>query len=270
MALQDMTRRTEVNQKAREKELAAAKEKAELAKKNGEWDKVWGIVKAVGGMAASIAMMVAGAALIATGAGAVVGAMMFAYGAYSLVNAGYDLADSIGQAQGKDPSPWRPSVGELAAWIAKESGADEETQQKWRLGAEIALAVVMLVVTLGASAASSSAKLADTASKGANLLKFGKTVGVAANIVKGVGDIGQGIKRIEMAKIKYEQAEIKARLDRLQVAVTVIQSQMEKSQDLLKLLNETLMSIWDTAAERLKTLSEANRRVWGSGRGNMV
>lgn len=270
MALQDLTRRTEANQKAREKELAAAKEKAELAKKNGEWDKVWNIVKSVASVAASVAMIIAGAALMATGAGAVVGAMMMAYGVYSLVNAGFDLADSIGQAQGKEPSPWRPSIGELAAWIAKEAGADEETQQKWRLGAEIALAVVMLVVTLGASAAASSAKLADAASKGSKLLAIGSRLGQVATLVKGVSDVAQGIRRIEMAKLKYEQAEIKARLDRLQVALTVLQSQMEKSQDLLKLLNETMMSIWDTAAERLKTLNDANRRVWGSGRGNMV
>jgi hypothetical protein len=97
-----------------------------------------------------------------------------------------------------------------------------------------------------------------------------KLFGMGANIVKGAADVAIGVMTIQNSKLKYEQAEVKARLDQLQTLLDKLQADVEKSQDLLKTLNETLMSIWDVAAERLQVLRDADRRVWGGGRGNMV
>jgi hypothetical protein len=281
MALSDMTKRIENNQKLREKEMAIAKEKAQVAEKNKEWSNFWNIVKAVGSVVASAAMIAAGAVMVATGVGAAPGAIMMAYGVYSLVNSTMDLVDAIRTSQGKEPIGFRLTVGELAAWIAKQAGADEETQAYWRVGAELALAVIVTAATLGtagasasASAAANIAKAAETGTKVAKAAetgaKLGKLLGMGANIVKGSAEVASGIMTIKNAKLKYEQAEIKSRLDQLQTLLDKLQADVEKSQELLKTLNETLMGIWDVAAERLQVLRDADRRVWGGGRGNMV
>ncbi len=274
MALADMTKRIENNQKLREKDMAIAKEKAQVAEKNKEWTNFVNILKSVASVAASVIAIVAGALMIATGVGAAPGAIMMAYGVYSLVNSTMDLVDAIRTSQGKEPIGFRLTVGELAAWIAKQAGADEETQAYWRIGAEVALAVIVTVATLGTAGASASAgaaaNIAKAAEASAKVAKMAKLFGMGANIVKGAADIAGGIMTIQNAKLKYEQAEIKSRLDQLQTLLDKLQADVEKSQELLKTLNETLMGIWDVAAERLQVLRDADRRVWGGGRGNMV
>lgn len=274
MALADMTKRIESNQKLREKDMAIAKEKAQVAEKNKEWTNFWNIVKAVGSVVASAAMIVAGALMVASGVGAVAGAIMIGYGVYSLVNSSMDLIDAVRTSQGKEPIGFRLTVGELAAWIAKQAGADEETQAYWRIGAELALALVVTVATLGAASgaasASATANIAKAAEAGAKVAKMAKLFGMGANIIKGAADVAIGVMTIQNSKLKYEQAEVKARLDQLQTLLDKLQADVEKSQELLKTLNETLMSIWDVAAERLQVLRDADRRVWGGGRGNMV
>jgi len=274
MALADMTKRIENNQKLREKDMAIAKEKAQVAEKNKEWTNFVNILKSVASVVASAVAIAAGALMIATGVGAAPGAIMMAYGVYSLVNSTMDLVDAIRTSQGKEPIGFRLTVGELAAWIAKKAGADEETQAYWRVGAELALAVIVTVATLGTAGASASAgaaaNIAKAAEASAKVAKMAKLFGMGANIVKGAADIAGGIMTIQNAKLKYEQAEIKSRLDQLQTLLDKLQADVEKSQELLKTLNETLMGIWDVAAERLQVLRDADRRVWGGGRGNMV
>jgi hypothetical protein len=210
-------------------------------------------------MLKSVVSVVVSAAVLVAGV-MTANPLLAAYGAYMLVNATMDVIDSVRAYQGKDPIGFRLSVGELAGWIAKQAGADEKTQAWVNMGTEIlfGLAVGGGASMLGAAKAATPA------------LTTVNRISQAAQVVQGLVNIGQGIAKIQMAYNKYEQADVKSRLDRLQVLYDQLQKQLERSQDLIKNLNEAIGAIWDTAADRLKTTREAQDRVWGGGRRNMV
>ncbi len=248
--MKDRQKRIEANQKDREKELQVAKEKAIQAEKDKEWKKFWGMLKAVGSVLVAAAVTAAG---FMTG-----NPLLVVYGGYLLINATMDVVDAVRAYQDKEPLGFRLTVGELAGWIAKQCGADEEEQAYWNAGTEIVFGIVM---TFGASALASGA---------ANASKLASGLAKTAQLVNSATAIAQGINTIQMAALKYEQAESKERLQKLQLIYEQLQQQLEKSQELLKTLNEALMAIWESAADRLKSTNEAKQRVFGGGRRNMV
>lgn len=252
-SIKDRQTRIEKNQKEREVELAAAKEKMLAADRAKEKEKVWNILKSVASVVTSLAMMAAGAVLAPTG----VGVALLAYGTYSLINSTMDLVDSVRDYQGKEKIGFRLSVGELAGQIAKAFGADEQTQLWVNAVTEIALALAVTVMTLGASSAATTGRVI-------------QAVGVAGNLMQGSLQAYKGILTIQNARLKYDQAEIKSRLDRLQMNYDVLKSQLEKSNELIKSFQEALLSIWDVAADRLKTNNDAKLMIWSRGRGNMI
>lgn len=265
-SMQDRQTRIEKNQKEREVELAAAKEKMLAAAKQEEKNKVTNILMAIGSIVASVAMIAIGAVLAPVGGG-----LLVAYGTYSLVNAGFDLADSVRAAQGKEPIGWRPSVGELAGRIAKAFGADEETQLKANVGAELAFAVVMMIATMGAGSATGGAKAIKTGADALNKSsKLANALSKGVNYTQGALALYQAKQSIDTALLKYDQAEQKSRLDRLQVQYDQFNEQMKTSLELMKTLQEAYAAVWDVAAERLKSSNEALTRTWGGGRGNMI
>ena len=272
LSMQDRQKKIEANQKERDKEYEIAKEKALAAHKTGEWDKFFG-------MLSSVASVVLSAAVIA--AGVVTGNPVLAvYGGYMMVNATMDVIDSVRAYQGKDPIGFRLSVGELAGLIAKKVfGADESTAAWINMGVEVAFGLILC----GAAAYSSAAKTAKAAKAAADVAKTAETatevtktglmakrLGQGAQIAQGLSNIGAGINKIKLSLEKYEVAETKARLDRLQLVYTQLQKQLENSQELIKTLNEAMNAIWESAGDRLKTSREAQDRVWGGGRRNMV
>jgi hypothetical protein len=249
----------EANQKERQKELEVAKVKAELATKTQEWDKFWGMLKSVGSVVLSAAV-IAGGVITAN-------PLLVGYGAYMMVNATMDVIDSVRAYQDKEPLGFRLSVGELAGWIAKEAfDADEKTQIMVNLGFEVAFGLAVG----GGAAAFGAAKAAKTASDASKLLSAGQTMARVGQVLKGFSDFAQALTRMEMADRKYDMAQSKARLDRLQLIYDMFQKDMERSNELIKMLNEALLGVWDSAAERQKISKETQNRVWGTGRGNMV
>lgn len=252
MSVKDRQNKIQANLKEREKEFAIAKEKAIQAEKDKEWKKFTDMLKSVISVVVSAVVLVAGVMTA--------NPLLAAYGAYLLVNATMDVIDSVRAYQGKDPIGFRLSVGELAGWIAKQAGADEETQMWVNVGTEIAFG---LAVGGGASAMGA----AKTLSTAATTIK---RISQAAQIAQGLTNIGQAILKMQIADNKYEQAQVKSRLDLLQLQYDQLQKQLEKSQDLVKTLNEAIGAIWDSAGDRLKTAREAQDRVWGGGRRNMV
>jgi hypothetical protein len=249
LSVQDRKTRIEANQKAREKELMVAREKAVDAEKNKEWTKFWNMLKAVGTWIVAAAVTVAS---FMTG-----NPLGVAFGMYMLANATMDVVDAVRAYQGKDPIGWRLSVGELAGWIAKKLGADEQTQAIVNAVTEIVFGIAMAFATGGASLATSGSNVAS------NIARLGMAINAVASIAK-------GIQTIKTAILKYEQAESKARLDRLKVLLDRLQADMERSNDLLKVLQEAISAIWDAAADRLKMSNEAQQRIWGGGRRNMI
>lgn len=249
LSVQDRKTRIEANQKAREKELAVAREKAVDAEKNKEWTKFWNMVKAVGSLIVAAAVTVAG---VMTG-----NPLLAAYGLYMAANAVMDVVDAVRAYQGKDPIGWRLSVGELAGWIAKQLGADEKTQAIVNAVTEVVFNLAMMVATMGASSASSMSNI------GTAMARIG-------GVINGVATVAKGISTIRNALLKFEQAESKANLDRLKLILDRLQQDLERSNELLKVLQEAISAIWDAAADRLKMSSEAQQRIWGGGRRNMI
>jgi hypothetical protein len=259
LSVQDRQKKIEANQKERDKEFEVSKIKAAAAEKQKEWNKFWGMLKSVGSVVLSAAVIAAG---VMTG-----NPLMAAYGAYMMVNAAMDVIDSVRAYQGKDPLGFRLSVGELAGWIAKKAfNADEKTQAIANAVTELAFG---LIVGGGASFANAgkAIKAGEAISKAAAI---GKRLGQFGQVAQGVSTIGQGFATIQMAEDKYQMDESKARMDRLQLVYDRLQKDLEKSQDLMKTLSEALAAIWEIAGDRLKTTREAQDRVWGGGRRNMV
>lgn len=249
----------DANQKERQKELEAAKVKALLAAKNEEWDKFWGMLKSVTSVVLSAAVIAGG---VMTG-----NPLLAGYGVYMMINATMDVIDSVRAYQDKEPIGFRLSIGELAGWVAKEAfKADEKTQAIVNAGFEVAFGLALG----GGAAIFGAAKAAKGVSDASKLLNAGKTMARVGQVLKGLTDIAQGLNTIEMANLKYDMAQSKARLDRLQLIYDMFQKQMEKSNELIKMLNEALLGVWDSAAERQKISKETQNRVWGTGRGNMV
>jgi hypothetical protein len=268
-SMKDREGKIKENQKAREKELQVAKEKAIETEKNKDWNKFWGMMKAVGSVVLSAAVIAAGAM---TG-----NPLLAGYGVYMMVNATMDVVDAVRAYQDKEPIGFRLSVGELAGWIAKEAfGADKKTQAYVNAGFEIAFGVVM---TMGAGAvsagkaAAAAAKLAEAgaaAEKVSKAYTVGQYIGRVGQVIQGVSGFAQGHSAIQIAYLKYDSAESKAKLAQLNVIYDQIQKQLEQSNDLLKTFNEAMASVWETAADRLKNADESQKRIWGGGRRNMV
>ena len=262
-SMKDREGKIKENQKAREKELQIAKEKAVEAEKNKDWNKFWGMMKAVGSVVLS-------AAIIA--AGVMIGNPVLAgYGVYMMINATMDVVDAVHAYQDKEPIGFRLSVGELAGWIAKEAfDADEKTQAWVNAGFEIAFGVVMSMGAGAISAGKAAAAAADAANQVSKAYTIGVYMGRVGQVIQGVSGVAQGYMAIQTAYLKYDQAESKAKLARLNVIYDQIQKQLEQSNDLLKTLNEAMASVWETAADRLKNADESQKRIWGGGRRNMV
>lgn len=262
MSVRDRQKKIEANQKERDKEFEIARGKAIAAQKTAEWDKFFGMLKSIGSVVLSAAVIAAG---VVSGNPLLVG-----YGAYMMVNAVMDVVDSVRAYQGKDPLGFRLSVGELAGLIAKKCfDADEKTALWVNLGVEIGFG---LLVGGAAAAANASkvAKAADAATQVSKAATMAKRIGQGAQIVQGVVNMASGLNKIQLAYDKYAMAETKARLDRLQLIYDQLQKQLETSQELIKTLSEAMSAIWESAGDRLKTSREAQDRIWGGGRRNMV
>lgn len=273
MSMKDRQQKIEANQKERDKEFEIARAKAISAHKKAELEKFFGMVKSIASVALSAAVIAAG---VLTG-----NPVMAIYGGYMLVNATMDVIDSVRTYQGKDPIGFRLSVGELAGLIAeKVFGADKQTALWINLGAEITFGLVMMGGAAAYATAAKAAKAAEAAKNAVDLVettnKFSKTaymaqkIGQGAQIVNGVTNTMAGINKIQLEYEKYDLAETKSRLDRLQLIYDQLQKQLEASQDLVKSLSEAIGAIWENAGDRLKTSREAQDRVWGGGRRNMV
>lgn len=260
----------EANGKEREQKIREAADKANQAEKKGFWSKLWGIVKSVASVVGSALMVAAGVAL--TAVSGPVGIAIAAMGAYMLAGAVVDLVSEIKVAAGGEPISWRPTLGELAAVIAKAAGASEETQMWWKLGVDLAVTVVMIAASFMVPGAQGKAlqKLAEagkTAEKMAKLAKFtdvSSKIGGASNIIGGVGAVGQGLTNISIARDRYDMKTAQAALDRLQLLYDQLMAYMEQSNERTKSQQETMVAIWDNAGDRLKIFNQMKMRPWAA------
>jgi hypothetical protein len=265
----------EANGKEREQKIREAADKANQAEKKGVWSKLWGIVKSVASVVGSALMVAAGVAL--TAVSGPVGIAIAAMGAYMLLGATVDLVSEIKVAAGGEPISWRPTLGELAAVIAKAAGASEETQMWWKLGVDLAVTVVMIAASFMVPGAQAKGlqKLAEAGKmvdKMGKLAKFtnisGKftnissKVGAASNIVGGVASVGQGLTNISIASDRYDMKQAQAALDRLQALYDQLMAYMEQSNERTKTQQETIIAIWDNAGDRLKMFNQMKMRPW--------
>jgi hypothetical protein len=258
----------EANSKEREQKIREAADKASQAEKKGFWSKVWGIVKAVASVVGSALMVAAGVALAAVSGP--VGIAVAAMGAYMLLGAVVDLVSEIKVAAGGEPISWRPTLGELAALIAKAAGASEETQMWWKLGVDLAVTVVMIAASFmvpgaqakGLQKLAEAGKMVDKMSKLAKFTNVTNKIGGASNIVGGVGAIGQGLTNISIAYDKYDMKTAQAALDRLQALYDQLMAYMEQSNERTKSQQDTMIAIWDSAGDRLKMFNQMKMRPW--------
>jgi hypothetical protein len=258
----------EANSKEREQKIREAADKASQAEKKGFWSKLWGIVKAVASVVGSALMVAAGVALAAVSGP--VGIAVAAMGAYMLLGAVVDLVSEIKVAAGGEPISWRPTLGELAALIAKAAGASEETQMWWKLGVDLAVTVVMIAASFmvpgaqakGLQKLAEAGKMVDKMGKLAKFTNISSKVGGASNVVGGVASVGQGLTNISIASDKYDMKKAQGALDRLQALYDQLMAYMEQSNERTKAQQETIIAIWDNAGDRLKMFNQMKMRPW--------
>ncbi|MEN9775650.1 MAG: hypothetical protein RL322_2720 [Pseudomonadota bacterium] len=258
----------EANGKEREQKIRDAADKASQAEKKGFWSKLWGIVKAVASVIGSALMVAAGVAL--TAVSGPVGLAIAGMGAYMLLGAVVDLVSEIKVAAGGEPISWRPSLGELAALIAKAAGASEETQMWWKLGVDLVVTVVMIgasFVVPGAQAKglqklAEAGKMVDRMAKLARFTSVTNKIAGASNVVGGIAGVGQGVTSISIASDKYDMKTAQAALDRLQALYDQLIAYMQQSNERTKAQQEAIIGIWDNAGDRLKTFNQMQMRPW--------
>jgi hypothetical protein len=266
--VQSRQKEIEANSKEQEKNIREAGDKAASAEKKGFWSKLWGIVKAVASVVGSALMVAAGVALAAVSGP--VGIAVAAMGAYMLLGAVVDLVSEIKVAAGGEPISWRPTLGELAALIAKAAGASEETQMWWKLGVDLAVTVVMIAASFMVPGAQGKAmqklaeagKMVDKMSKLAKFTNVTNKIGGASNVIGGVGAVGQGLTNISIAQDKYDMKTAQAALDRLQALYDQLMAYMEQSNERAKSQQDTMVAIWDNAGDRLKIFNQMKMRPW--------
>lgn len=255
----------EANAKKREEQIKTEQEKAKKIEEKGFWSKLWGVVKAVASVVGAAAMVVAGLALTAVSGPA--GAIVAGLGVYMLVGAVGELVKEVIVAAGGERPTWSLTLGYAAAQIAKAAGASEETQMKWQLGVDlavtaVAIAVSMLVPGMQARALAKISDVTDKIQKMTQLAKFANAVSAGSNLVGGVAMVGQGITTIETAQLTYDQQTARLELSRLQALYDQLMQFMQQSNDRLKNLQETTLSIFDNSAQTIATSKKAQMDIW--------
>lgn len=173
--------------------------KQEKEAEPGFWSKLLGWVGKIVTAVVAVVAMVVGAALVATGAGAALGVALFALGGYMAAGVTVDVINEVRKAEGKEPLSWSPTLGQLAAVIAKAAGASEETANWIKMGVDIA---TDLVVGIAVSIMLPGAGVAIAAQRAGNALKMGKA------IAAGMGRVQDGIKLSDTATKTLKAAKM--------------------------------------------------------------
>ncbi len=191
--------------------------KKDIEAKPGFWGKLFGWVGKILTAVTSVVAMVVGAALIATGAGAGLGVALFALGAYMAANVTVDAINAVRESKGLPPLSWSPSLGQLAALVAKGLGASEETQQWIKLGVDIvtdvAIGIAMSIMIPGAGLMLAANRMGKVLKAGEAMSKVIKGGTAALNMTDKVGKVAKTAEETEkvfeaMAKFQMQAAKV--------------------------------------------------------------
>lgn len=180
--------------------MKEAGEAADKAKKSGLAAKIFGWISA-------IASIVLGAIMIATGIGAAAGAMMIVGGAVGIANMAVQQAAEDGRISPEDMKILGPIM----------------------MAAEILIAIITVVVTLGTSAASTASKAVKFATQAADLV-----LDVSGGVTKTVDSAMQ-------AHLQTKQADL---LENRQ-AMTLLEGVMDKLKDALSQMTEAFQQVME-------------------------
>lgn len=186
----------------------------------GFWGKLFGWVSKIVSAVVSVVAMVVGAALVATGAGALFGVALFALGAYMAAGVTVDVINAVRESQGKEPLSWKPTLGQLAACIAKAAGASEETQEWLKLAVDI---VTDIAVGIATSIMIPGAGLMLAANRAGKVLKAGEAM---KKVIKGAA---QGLELADKAGKTAKTADSAANTAKAFESMTKFQVQAAKA-----------------------------------------
>ena len=245
-------------------QIKTASDNAQKAENKSFWSKLWGIVAKVATIVASVA------AIVLTGGAAA--PFVIALAAYSIVSTTFSLINDTIKMNGGKGVDWDLSLGEVAKQIAYGTGADEETANKWKMGVDIAIAVVGALASLaslpkglynvvktgakpiteaGGTAANTAKKVADTAidvaaevaKSTAKVAKStAKVIGQAVQGVSGVTGAGatvtSGVLTLQKAEFQKMSSEAQANAKEILALVAKLQKMFDSDSELMQKVME--------------------------------
>ena len=249
-------------------QIKTAADNAQKAENKSFWSKLWGIVAKVATIVASVA------AIVLTGGAAA--PFVIALAVYSIASTTFSLVNDIVKSAGGKGVDWDLSLGEVAKQIAYATGADEETANKWKMGVDIAIAVVGAVASLaslakglynvvktgaqsiteaGGTAAKTAVKVVDTtvdtaidvaaeaAAATAKVAKStAKVIGQAVQGVSGVTGAGatvtSGVLTLQKAEFQKMSSEAQANAKEILALVAKLQKMFDSDSELMQKVME--------------------------------
>ena len=227
--------------KEKEAKLEEAQRKIEEAEAKQNSSNIFDKIKLAFEWLTAILAIVAAVLLIATGAGAVAGTMMLAAAGTSLIMA---VDSTVMMATGNG----------IAGNLALLGGASEEEAAKADMGFKISLAVIGILLSLGAgiggaasgASAGTSAALqaAKMAQKVVSLSQVGTSLGMTAT-------------NVASTAVKYEESELRSDAKSLEADAKTHEAVMQMLDDLIDQALSRLMAASDRFNQILEEITEA-------------
>lgn len=227
-----------------------AQRKAEEAEP-GFWGKAFGWLSNIATAVVAAVSVVVGVVACATGVGALVGVALIAMGTYMMAGAVVDMVEDVRKEMGLPPLGWSPTLGQLAACIAKAVGASEEVQSYIKMGVDLVTDIAIGICTgaLVIKAVSLIAKVASSASKLVNMQSTVRKATIGTETVDAGASIGRGLIGVDTAINANEAAKAKAE-------VKTMVALLAKMQAMFELMSDELKSILERQADGLKRCSD--------------